>query len=209
MNCRGEKRRVYIVANYDIEPIAHLKLLNGRTIKSDAGGDITDSYFIFKCVSKKNKEDSQLIYCGKPTAIDFCRRIGKELPHIFNPIAGESQNINENRDVQHQNANNPVNVQWNPVRKQLYNAVMLFISARNIRPDTPLFNIKLELERNVDTEPKLQYIKAVNTIISRYNTSISQIMEELCQNNNLRHYDFSLLTTILDKNNIEQYFVKQ
>ena len=207
MNCRGERKRAYIVNNYYIEPIAHLKLLNGRTIHSDAGGDITDSYFIFRCVDKRNKDIIKLIQCGRPTAQDFCQKIGKNLPPIFNPLA-ENYQIQENREFFYHNDNGIINAKWNPVRKQLYNAVMLIISAWQATPNTPLFNIKIKLEENIEEEPKLSLVKSVNTILCHANTTLSDIIESLSRNNNLRDFSFNLLIRILTENKIEQYFSK-
>lgn len=42
MYCRGHQLREELCKQYDIKPVGHFKLLNGRTVVSDAGNmDIT------------------------------------------------------------------------------------------------------------------------------------------------------------------------
>lgn len=43
MNCHGHDTRVRIVENYNIRCTAHIRLLNGQVIRSDAERDITES----------------------------------------------------------------------------------------------------------------------------------------------------------------------
>lgn len=46
-NCRGKERRRLLVREYKIDPIAHLKLINGQKKRSAAEDTITDQYYIF------------------------------------------------------------------------------------------------------------------------------------------------------------------
>lgn len=122
MDCRGTERRKYIVENYYVQPIAHLKLLNGKIVHSDAGRDISDSYFIFRCIDKKSGK-SDIIQCGLPTAKELCNRIRKQVPPIYNPLhvtgtAGTAKGGSKKPQIK-----------WNPTRQQLYDATMLLIIA--------------------------------------------------------------------------------
>ena len=205
MDCRGHEKRLRIVQEYKIIPIAHIKLLNGKIISSDAGGDITDSYFMFNCISKTNNE-REIIYCGKPTAIDFCNLTNQKLPDLFNPLkcTSVSGKLNKNNIREAE----MIDKKWNPMRKQLYNATMLLIAIFDAKPDTPLFVIKAELETYVDREPFLARIKAINTIISKTNKTMRDIIDELGKNNDLKSFSFDLLIQKLNEKNIEQYFEK-
>lgn len=202
MNCRGHNKRKVIVENYFVKPVAHIKLLNGQTIQSDAGSDIEDSYFIFECVSKSSGE-KKYINCGRPTANDFCDLIGAKLPPIFNPL--KTNVISEPKGNKTISTNN-ITSNWNPVRKQLYNATMLLICAWNAVPNTPLFNIKDELETYVTTEPYFSRIKSINTILSKKGITMRDIIDDLSKNNNLRNYKFDLLIDKLKEKQIKQYF---
>lgn len=46
-SCRGNERRRLLVREYKIEPVAHLKLINGQKKRSAAEDTITDQYYIF------------------------------------------------------------------------------------------------------------------------------------------------------------------
>ena len=48
MECRGYDKRKKIVKEYNVIPVAHLKLLSHQTKHSDAGSTIKDEYYIFK-----------------------------------------------------------------------------------------------------------------------------------------------------------------
>lgn len=176
-------------------------MLNGKILPSDAGGDITDSYFIFLCTSKHDKH-TELIYCGKSAASDLCNLSKNTLPSLFNPLLDEIE-INNN----HIN-NSTITNHWDAERKQLYNATMLIISAWNASPDTPLFDIKeiLENPRYINLPPWLSNIKSINTILKNANTTMRSIINQLNENNTLRDFSFDLLIEHLQRENIEQFF---
>ena len=91
MYCRGHELRVELCKKYDIKPIGRFKLLNGKTVVSDAGNmDITDEYVIFDCTSKTNPEFHETIHCGKHVATDFCNITGYPIPTLFNPLRQET-----------------------------------------------------------------------------------------------------------------------
>ncbi|MGN1457367.1 MAG: hypothetical protein ACI4XP_05360 [Acutalibacteraceae bacterium] len=204
MNCRGKNRRIQIVSEYDIIPIAHMKLLNGKTIPSDAGGDITDTYYIFKCTNKQSGEE-EIIYCGTPTAKELCKMIGKKPPILFNPLKSDCIS-SHNVDAFENNKPDSNAQKWNPTRKQLYNATMLIISDWDAKPNTPLFFIKSELETHIDTEPALKLIKSINTILKNSRNTIRKIISKLEKNNDLKEFKFDLIVEKLQKLHIEQFF---
>ncbi len=184
MDCRGCEVRKRIVKNYDVEPLAHIKLLNGTIVHSDAGSDIIDSYFVFKCTEKKTGKH-ETIYCGRPTAEDFCKLTGKRLPAIFNPLqehgktSGGSLNERDSKKIR-----------WNPVRKELYNATMLLIVAWNAKPDSVLYSIKDEIEKQIDREPCISQIKSINTILCKGHTTMKKVLHRLEAKNEIKKYSF-------------------
>ncbi len=204
MDCRGHKKRKLIVQNYSVTPVAHIKLISGNKIISDAGGDISDSYFIFTCKSNVNNME-EVIYCGKPTAQDFCKMTNQELPKLFNPLIVSNKFDNKHIQSNQQKSNNKPQ-KWNETRLQLYNATMLLITIFDAKPNTPLFSIKAELETYVTYEPYFSRIKAINTIIHKSNKTLRDILDELGQVNNLKEYSFDLLVSRLKEKNIQQYF---
>ena len=86
MNCHGHDTRVRIVKNYNIRCTAHIRLLNGQVIRSDAERDITDTYYIFECVNKNDDNDVDRIVCGTGAARDLLQLANITAPPIFNML---------------------------------------------------------------------------------------------------------------------------
>lgn len=70
-------------------PVAHIKLLNGETRRSDAEATIENEYYIFKVVDRANGNVIDTIQCGMGAAEDFFRMITYEKLPIFNPLVGD------------------------------------------------------------------------------------------------------------------------
>ena len=56
-SCRGNERRRLLVCEYKIEPVAHLKLINGQEKRSAAEDTITDQYYIFSYSTLKTEAE--------------------------------------------------------------------------------------------------------------------------------------------------------
>ncbi len=198
MKCRGREKREWIVENYDVEPIAHIQLLNGQTKYSDAERPIENDYYIFKAISKKDIEEETII-CGMGAARHFLKLINHEGLPIFNPLVGEN----------HKNGDHNVNAtikqndneRWNPVAQQLYNAIMWIILIIDAKPQTPIYDIKETVLKYKTYAPYDLTIKKVNTIISRcFENTLTEEIEKLKENNNIREElcNFDLLIARCD-----------
>ena len=77
---------------------------------------------------------------------------------------------------------------WNPVAKQLFNAIMWIFLIIDAKPNTPIFEIREKVCRFKDREPFASQVKAVNTIISKNfgGKSLSEAIDKLRANNNVR-----------------------
>lgn len=204
MDCRGKRKRRNIVTNYYVKPIAHLKLLKGFVVHSDAGRDITDSYFIFECIQKNSKQ-IDYICCGRPTAVEFAKLTKCSLPPIYNPLkAITKESVQHNIIDKNQIISNKVT--WNPLRLQLYNATMLLICYWNGKPNTPLFEIKDYLERDPEKTPCTSKIKSINTMLRHTNNTMNSVLNKIKQNNNLKDFQFDLLIQKLNESNVEEFF---
>ena len=124
MECRSEERRQYIVDNYNVVPVAHIQLLNGQTKHSDAGQTIENDYYIFEATSKVNGK-KEIIQCGMTAARDFLKKINHEGLPLFNPLHGEGGTGKKGSKTS--GGNESKEVKWNPIAKQLYNAIMWVI----------------------------------------------------------------------------------
>ena len=118
-------------------------------------------------------------------------------PLLFNPLFSHSKQGNTYDGTSQ-------TVKWNRMRKQLYNATMLIITAWNAKPGTALFDIKNKIELQPNSEPDIWLIKSINTILK--NTSMREIIDKLNEKNNIRKFNFDLLIERLNKEKIQQHF---
>lgn len=208
MDCRGDQRRREIVRDYDIVPVAHVKLLKGQTKQSDAGPKIDDQYYVFKATSKNKSDDVQIIQCGMGAARDFLSLTNRKSLPLFNPLVMPANHVVNNNQPNTRNSSK--SIKWDPTAEQLHNAIMWIIIVWNTspRPNSPLFKIKSELERYPSCKPFDSKIKAVNTMIQNGNhgSTLTNSINRLKNSNNIRQTvcDFNLLTKRLhnlkDKN---------
>ena len=212
MNCRGHKKRKSIVKNYTVKPEAHLKLLPKKTIKSDAGGNIENEYYLFS--ARKNGGDrTEMIQCGMGAARDFLKLLNHPGLPLFNPL----KNVESHRKLSGTQAavNARDTEQWNETAKQLYHAIMWLFVLWEVKPNTPLFNIKDEVVQNKNTEPSIRIIKSINTMIrnGEKGEKLTNIIVA-CDRNNINDskYDFTLLKNKIremvnqDGEGIESFF---
>ena len=162
MNCRGHKKRKSIVKNYTVKPEAHLNLLPKKTIKSDAGGNIENEYYLFSA-RKKGGNRTELIQCGMGAARDFLVLLNHPGLSLFNPL--KSDEFHRELSGTKATVNARDTEQWNETAKQLYHAIMWLFVLWEVKPNTPLLNIKDEVVQNKNTEPSIRIIKSVNTMI--------------------------------------------
>lgn len=196
MDCRGEERRKWIIDNYYVVPCAHIQLLMGQTKRSDAGAEIENDYYLFRA-TKKDSGESEIIQCGIGAARSFLSMLGISGLPLFNPLHGEANAGGNNGHVGGVN-----NQTWNPIAKQLYNAIMWVIVIIDANPETPIFTLKDEVYEYKDREPYNNKVKAVNTIISRTlgGRSLSEAINDLRVDNDIRGdvCQFDLLVNIIN-----------
>ena len=196
MDCRGPETRQWIVNKYDVVPVAHIQLLAGQTKHSDAGATIENDYYIFHATNRETGA-KEIIQCGMGAARDFLELLNHKGLPIFNPLHGEGSTDRNSRG----GARNK-QIRWNPVAKQLYNAIMWLIIIIDAKPDTPIFEIREKVYSFRDREPFHSQVKAVNTIIRKnlLGRTLMEAIDELRADNNLRDElcRFDLLNEIIN-----------
>ena len=212
MNCRGTETRRLIVKEYDVKPVAHIKLLAGQTKHSDAEATIKGEYYIFNA-TRKSDGKTEIIQCGMGAARDFLSILAIPGLPIFNPLKEESNNktISKEKGIKGKKADN-----WNATAKQLYNAIMWLIIAWDAKPNTPLFEFKEDILKYKNSNPFDWKIKRVNTVIKNggKGKTLTEIVNDLRKSNIIKDdiCNFSLIkdrmTKILDEkgNIIKSYF---
>lgn len=198
MECRSTERRQWIINNYDVVPVAHIQLLAGQKKHSDAGKTIENDYYIFEAISKTNGT-KEIIQCGMGAARDFLKLLKHEGLPLFNPlhrdgVAGGNPGGNEGGKRREE-------LVWNPVAKQLYNAIMWLIIAWDAKPDTPLFEFRKDIVHYKKFKPFDWKVKRVNTAIQNggRGRTLSEIINELRTGNDLREdlCRFDLLAEVI------------
>lgn len=100
-------------------------------------------------------------------------------------------------DIEAQNSNGQardgggirkIETNWNPIARQLYNAIMWIIIIINAKPNTPIFEIRDKVYRYKDREPFSSQIRAVNTIIRKNlpNYTLTKAINNLRVENDVR-----------------------
>lgn len=200
--CRGHERRVRLCRDYEITPVAHLKLLAGQVFESCAGGIITDSYFRFHAVRNGNPDDKGDIICGYPTGCDFCDILGVEKPRLFNPLRVENGGGYGGAGT-----GGVPPTPRNPVMQQLSDAVMLLLAYLPYREDSPLSSIQEKISKYPNATPFTKYIRSVNTILKNNKLTMHDVLENIERRNGpVREFDFELLKQILSESGIVSYF---
>lgn len=180
-DCRGEKTREQLVHDFEIMPLAHVRLLNGQTKESCAGPTLDREYYIFSYRSYIDANDTGTFICGITVANDFINLIQQQNPAVnrlplFDPLAGFGQVGNANnvgrvgtgRGVQ-QVAN------WNPIAKELYDAIGIICIMWNLNNvGGALKSVLFNLVGNPMWIPNNSDIRSINTIISsHFNISVN------------------------------------
>lgn len=201
MDCTGAARREQICREYNVTAVGCYVLFDEQTIRSDAGGRIiTDKYYLFTCICE-NPHREEVIKCGQPTARHLCELSGQTLPSEFNPFQGEYEGGGDGGGVNHGNA-----VHWHPSRRQLHNAIMLFITryGERLQPNSPIFSIKENVERNIEEPVEARSVCGVNTIIGKFGTTMSEIMQYFSRFRPVRDFHFNILEQILQERGIDE-----
>ncbi|NFG59700.1 hypothetical protein FDC35_13320 [Clostridium botulinum] len=204
LDCMGEERREEIVNYYYIKLVIYAKLLNGQTKQSDAHRIIRDTYYQFQCTLKSDENVIKAITCGSGAGEHLIELANIDKPRIFNPLRNELPGGGGGGG----NGTNITKKKWHPLAKELYNAIRWLICCWDIVPYGKLLNIKEGLESYYYRAPFDSKIVDINKIIKndKKGRTITQMIDELRNENNIREFSFERINQILKEKNIESYF---
>ncbi|PHG45977.1 hypothetical protein [Bacillus wiedmannii] len=146
-NCRGPENRVRLLEKYNVKPISHTKLLKGQVKRSCAKEMLTDEYYIFTYHAKNNINESGTFVCGTHVARHFLELLHLEPLPLFNPLKGNNENVDLNDNLNGNSGGG--NIVWDPLAKELYNAINLLIVCWDKALYGTLLRIKEELIRTI------------------------------------------------------------
>lgn len=174
-DCRGEKTREQLVHDFEIIPLAHVRLLNGQTKESCAGPTLDREYYVFSYQNYAEQADVGTFVCGITVANDFINLIQRQNPAVnrlplFDPLAGLGQVGNANnagRAGAGRGAQQVAN--WNPIAKELYDAIGMICLMWNLdNVSGALESVLFNLVSNPTQVPDNSDIRSINTIISNH-----------------------------------------
>ncbi|BCZ49284.1 hypothetical protein psyc5s11_53510 [Clostridium gelidum] len=152
LDCYREGTRQSIVRDYDLQLLIYARLLNEKTKHSDAHDKLTNKYYEFLCVNKENKNIQKIITCGSGAGEHLIKLADLKRPQLFNPLMSEG-------DCGGGNGTNTSNRMWDPLAKELYNAIRWLICCWDTIPYGKLLDIKKGLEDYYYNECKIRRIK--------------------------------------------------
>ncbi|WP_204201109.1 hypothetical protein [Mammaliicoccus sciuri] len=208
MNLRGHENRIKFLEEYDITPISHLKLLEGQK-KEGVGGTLTDRYY---CFSYSLKNDPKKVLgtfnCGYHIAEDLLKISNQDKLPLFNPfkvVNEDNQSLgNDDKDVSNRSKQEK---EYNEVALQLTNAINLIIFCYEKNIKGTLAKIKNETDKYYYSKPYDYKIKSVNTIIEGlFDEPLIKKLNSITGNKQVKNYDFSLLTEVIERQNLVNYF---
>ena len=173
-DCRGEMTRVQLVHDFEIVPLAHVRLLNEQTKESCAGPTLGREYYVFSYQSYADQADAGTFVCGITVANDFINLIQRQNPAVnrlplFDPLSGFGQVGNAN-NVGRAGVGRGVQQvpNWNPIAKELYDAIGMICIMWNLNNVSgALKSVLFKLIENPMRIPRNSDILSINTIISR------------------------------------------
>ena len=199
--CRTRERRRKLIQEYEISPLAHLKLLNGQKKLSAAGDVITDQYYCFTYKNRTNENDNGSFFCGLFVADDFLDILKlKPLP-LFNPFISNTDTAIY-KTIENVKNNNT----WNTLAREAYIAINILIMVWNIVPYGKLEKILNEIVKYPNSEPYSWKIKEINRIIGFGNskrTLTEMINELISMDERIKQYQFSGMIKVLEKENVK------
>lgn len=206
MNCRNREVREQIVQLYDLEVITYSVILKGREKKSCTGDILTHQYYEFLCKLKSDNKKTKIITCGYTAGEHFLELCNLERPKRFNPLIDNE--INEN-NIENNNENNVEitrdnikdSCKWNKLAYELYIALNWLSICWNKPLMGHLLEKKINLKNNPTKEPSESVIRAVNTSIGRGKKSLTEMINKLREDNEIREYTFDYLNEYIEKLN--------
>ncbi len=88
-SCRGEQAKLRIVDQYELSPVAHLKLLAGQETQGCCGR-VTNRYYSFEAKERKTSKIEELVV-GYDCTEQFLNLIELEPLPLFNPFQSFSR----------------------------------------------------------------------------------------------------------------------
>lgn len=203
---RGKEAKDRFFKDYtDIKVLDYAVVLNGNSKKNQCGGKLTDKYYRFSAICKKTNK-KEYFFLGYDCGKQIISRLNITYSiRLFNPLLSTNQqqyNKNTTNDANKEANSTP---EMTPLEYELFCLIHLMCEGIGFKQTDIIDNIKFKLLNNPHKEPHPGDFEALNTILTKWHTSIPEIIEKLQNNNNkLKKFDFTK-----SENYLKEYHAKQ
>ncbi|WP_295944718.1 hypothetical protein [uncultured Xanthomonas sp.] len=197
-DCRGDAAKDRIVADYHLLAIGRFVIAPGATIKGCCG-ELSDEQIIFQYTSKNVPKDEGQFSVGQDCADKFLQRIGQAMPERFDPFASLRSGSSATGGSG-STAAGTVAIAWDPLNKELYQAILLWCSLNQQVPKYSTARILAEVVTNpgrrVDNKQVYDFFK----VLAMYKKSLADLVHAASSSHKLRTLSFPLLNAMASKN---------
>ncbi|MFD1295038.1 MULTISPECIES: hypothetical protein [Lysobacter] len=203
-NVLGDERKRELLAQYELEPLIHARLLNGARLMCCCGKPLGTDYYRFDAFNRSTAEQEGIVYAGSTgntgcaarlmtLAADRGEHIGK-LP-LFDPL--ELPAAFRVRSEARGRARDPM-AHWDPFNRELFNAIHLTLIAWNTSPGRVLARLLRELRLTPERRLHDWKAESFNTVLGFGPRTLTQMIASLRQSNpTLQRFEFPELQAAL------------
>ncbi len=195
---RGDEKRGWLVANYELIPFSHIKLLKDQQRRCICGNMITSSYHIFHAKDKHSKKKTNF-HAGPHCAKDLIERSGSEAIPIIN-ILQDTNFLNTNNSEGGER-NLSSRIKFSKFNFELCKVIALYCANKDEYPDSIAtiteFTVKVPLKDNH------RGAEWFNERLIKDDTKISTILNKLAIENNIKNFSFPLLNDFLNNKEVD------
>jgi len=211
-SCRGTDKKLELIEQYKIYPISFVKLLKGQK-KTGCCGKLTDKYYAFELVDRKNERNRGGFLVGYHCGREFLDLLN--IDHrkftLFNPLrnlsskddeAGENKKDQELQEEKEKDDKDSRKIVIDPLNKEVYDAIHIVITAWSGAPYGDYARIINYIKNNPERRVSDRVIQKVNFLISRdsKNRSLIQIVSELRKDySEFKEFNFDELNRAVER----------
>lgn len=196
-----EQKKIHLLAQYRLYPVAHTVLLQGRSITCCCGQPITDEFYQFDAIDQGGNI-LNVLFASATCAQDLLRLSQTQgsgpitLLPLFNPMQQIHSEIRDESVAQeHSSRRHPLNAE---VEEAIYLALMCEDWTPQQRR---VFTELLDRIRRNPTQPVMDWeVKTMNTAISRDGKCLAAMLNALREKNaGLKYYTFPEISAALKR----------
>lgn len=197
--CRGDENKRRIVSEYQLLPIARFRIPPGQSIEGCCG-ELTDEQIVFDYESLRTPSDKGQFSVGEDCARKFLMLLGRRMPDLFDPFSAPAAGSSAGSPVPGTGASNFPMTQWDPLNKDLYQAILLWCSLNKQIPKFSTATILANIARNPTTGVSKKLVYEFIKVVASYGKTLSELVQNSAGTLSLRKFSFPALDSLASKN---------